>query len=801
MFVYEVLTGSTPFAHIHDRRALEQAVLFSPISPPRYLSPLSQEFLTWALNRTPQVRPSVPEMLKSPWLHRACLPAPVSPNQVAAETSTPPSASPHACVHRAAPEAAVQLERECASNDNGTEQPGGLTSCPSRRIIGFAPTVAPAAPSSAASSSLQLTGEAARSEVVQLSGMHRAIIDALRLRSPTCSLTSHSQHSSQPLHKSASTDSCSLSSCGGGASQPMQPACPTLLQRSYSSMLPAPPQPRRPPPRVSSLTQALSLQHSVTLSESPPPSGPSRLQQGGPPPCYSPFACSGQLPAVAATPQPTPEHVPCRYSGVPRANVTVIYACNDVKPSPQQHFELLGVHDPVCERVAGDHEPVPEGVGRHAATMPPVTSAVMAHAVLPTRLETAAAPHQHAEDLTMNRVAASVFRGIAASIPAAAADAGNDPQPGLCPATPGSVCLACGGPGRDGRCGDCQAAADLASIWQRTAGLSPIQRQVPALVRPRQEQGTVPPDGIASSLSPAAQPSPDAVGSSSSSSRPLPTGPRDDAAPVADEAEARPPGCTDSERCSSPSGEERVYEVRGSWGGSIDSTAGAMHSQLIRRVEAAHLPGVCMAGGTQFRVASWVADAAAALWDSGSDGSSDGLHDTPFADPFADPYASPGQVFRPSEMHSKASQAAARRASDCRNQSNLGPASGESDRGMPALQMWETKGALSSQETNLLGPSMPSDTPLVLQKWHNGVEKGSRRTPVSSADMNSVVQTDQSVAHGSSSMGVGSRPLLQSYGVDSSTVSLHALAAALTPSMTGPSLLRVSPVCPEGHDE
>lgn len=806
VFLYEVLTGSTPFAHIHDRHALERAVLFSPISPPSYLSPLSRGFLTWALNRTPRLRPSVQEMLQHPWLHNGCFSASPATPQAGAGISAHspdvwPASAPHAMVLPTSADAASEACLSSTTDEYSAEQQAGLKGAPGRRIVGFVPIVT--APSSSSSFSLQLTGDAVHGEAVQLSGMHRAIIDALRHRSPACSLTPRCQRSQQPssrlLHEAVSTSTCVHSTGTASCSTEV----PSQSQSSLQLCVSATP---RPPPRVSSLTQALSLQRGTSLSDPPSPgrcSGRLQLPSDGLPSLSPLTYSSGQL--AAAVRQPTHDSPLRRSPAVPPANVTVIYTCNDDVAQVEHQSESFGGEDGSRAHGASRPESRECLFAAAAAAAPPFPALTKspgppAHVALPLHFEQPVPLHPAAPDGVMNHVAASVFTDAAPEHPFAAAGADLDAvhHPSLRSAAPcGHQCSTCGGPGRDsGRCSDCQAAADLACIWQRAAGPSPIQRQLRGFERVPGQQADGEHDGPALDHPQAAQAA-DGVAAGCISAPAAPTQ-RSCGGKPPEKAEACPQVVSASVG-SGISVEERRYEVRGSWGGSIDSTAGAMHAHLSKRVETAHVPDGFMVGGAQVRVASWVANAAAALWDSSSEDSVDGLDGMAFAGSCTSAVG----ACRPSELGSDESQAApGLRASVCRDQ---GPASGAVEdrlkRGTPSLQVWEMRAALSSQGLDGLLPGPHTGPPAELSKWPNGAAKDGRRTAASSADVNSVVRTDACMAPDGSSTGGGSRPLLQSYGVDCSTVSLHAVAAALTPSMTGPSLLRSSPVYPEAHDE
>lgn len=772
-------------------------MLFSPISPPDDLSPLARGFLTWALNRTPWLRPSVQEMLHHPWLHHGSVPASSPKPQVSgASTSSSdvwPASAPHATVLPMCADAASEACLNSTAEEDLIEQHGRPSGRPGRRILGFVPIAT--APSSSSASSLQLSGDAMRGEAVQLSGMHRAIIDALRHRSPTCSLTARSQLSQQPsaqlLHKSVSTSTCACSS--GTASYACSDALPSRSQSSLQLRATATP---RPPPRVSSLTQALSLQRGMSLSDpaSPRPCSGRQLPSDGLPSLSPLTYSSGQT--AAAVRQPTPDPLARRSPGVPRANVTVIYACNEDAAQAAQQPEQFGTEDGSFGHGASRLESRESTFAAAEATVssfqaPTLSPGPPAHVALPQQFELPAALHHDAPDSVMKRVAASVFTDAARGRPGTVASADLDAVqlPVVRSPAPGVQCSACGAPGRDfGRCSDCQAAADLASIWQRAAGPSPIQRQLCAFDRGTGEQVGKEFVGGEHRSTPSSQLQGVQAADDADDDRisaPAASTQSSGGVRHPEKVDACPQAVSDL-GCTGSSVEERRYEVRGSWGGSIDSTAGARHAHLSKQVETTRIPDGFMADGAHVRVASWVANAAAALWDASSEDSGDAL----------DGMAS-AAACRSSELGSDAVSGV--RTVAGRNQSTT--SSSVVDRlkqGTQSLQVWETHAALSSQGLDGLFPG-PHAGPV--GKWPNGAANAGRKTATSSAEGNWVARTHQGKAPDGGSGGGGTRPLLQSYGVDCSTVSLHAVAAALTPSMTGPSVLRSSPVYPDAQDE
>lgn len=785
VFIYEVLTGATPFAHIHNCQALERAVLFGPISPPAHLSPMACAFLTWALNRTPQMRPSIEQMTQHMWLHRG-QPEPCPPPPPAAWASSgfshlQPASAPHTMAN---PTASISAGMNAEDTVNAGERPARLTGCPSRRVIGFAPAVA-AVDISTQSSSLQSTGEARTGEASQLGNMHRAVLEALRLHSPSALLSPRSQDPSQVIYKSASTRSCAYSS----SSTALTSSGSALAVRAQSARLPCPAARPRPPPRVSSLTQALMLQKDISGSDAQSPldgsDGP--LHGVAMPSSFSPSPChtGGRANGAAVAPLAFPR-LQRRPIGVPCATVTVIYACDEPASPPMDecvlpYVEEAAPRDSTVDPCCGS-EPVSNEKAREALALPRATPKAL----------------PPAPDSVMQQVAASVFTDCACkpSLASRSADALHMRDHGK------SAKPQC--PHREAvgdRCGNCQAAADLASIWQRAAERSPIQRQMHPV-----EGLLLRPPHVAGGHSPGAHADRSAgVGAGCTVSAPVNQVSEDAAtAALPQRSEAVRPLLDMTAAAGEPgSEEERCYEVRGSWGGSIDSTAGAMFARLSRRLEVVKPAESASVGSMKGRVASWVANAAAALWEPVSDLSSDSNERSCNGGVSEVPMAQWGH----SHMGVGTLGGAPARTSACGNSGDgMTTSINGGNRGEP-LKVWETGTVSMSRELDAAASHahslVPPGSNQCAVAWQQVVAKGSSGGEMSSAEDNSFAHTAGSAAPGQSSGGYAagsSRPCLESYGIDSSTVSLHALAAALTPSMTDPSLLRGSPVFPESRN-
>lgn len=104
IFIYEVLCGSSPFGHIRDRQALEHAVLYEPIRAPSWVSAPAAQFLCVALDRAPQARMCITEMLSHPWLASAAEAAAAQPSDTSLLACKEPPVLPYVPTASSAPE-------------------------------------------------------------------------------------------------------------------------------------------------------------------------------------------------------------------------------------------------------------------------------------------------------------------------------------------------------------------------------------------------------------------------------------------------------------------------------------------------------------------------------------------------------------------------------------------------------------------------------------------------------------------------------------------------------------------------
>lgn len=128
IFIYEVLCGSSPFGHIQDRKALEHAVLFEPIRAPSKVSAAAANFLCIALDRVPQTRMCIAEMISHPWLASAAEAAAVEQRDTPLLACTQPLVLPAVPTSTSAPRKNASRYNPCVSGRNNSPH----------TVIGFA---------------------------------------------------------------------------------------------------------------------------------------------------------------------------------------------------------------------------------------------------------------------------------------------------------------------------------------------------------------------------------------------------------------------------------------------------------------------------------------------------------------------------------------------------------------------------------------------------------------------------------------------------------------------------------------
>lgn len=318
VFVYEVLCGTAPFGHIRDRQALEHAILHAPILPPSQVSEPAAQFLMAALDRTPETRMSIMEMLCHPWLVSVAAVERKGPTLLASSKPGLPAAAAASAPGNHTYSRFLPERNDSPRTVIGFAAPRGASSLAGPCLQGITnPGIMAAPPAQDQESSLQSSSDSSVPSFFQapVAAAREVVKKPYATFEVATSPSTRPGRTSEALRKCASASSCTLKYHEHNGS------CGTVKSRisTSTSALPMP---------TSSLTLALLDQnvssnrnstcshHSTEYSHSPT----SSVQRGD---CMPPVLLDGRQDAPRSLPRSN------NSGAAPVAKVTIVYAAGE----------------------------------------------------------------------------------------------------------------------------------------------------------------------------------------------------------------------------------------------------------------------------------------------------------------------------------------------------------------------------------------------------------------------------------------------------------------------------------------